>query len=45
VFDATIRENLLSSIIESSRNQEDTEKMLIKALKLAQCDFVFELEK
>ncbi len=47
VFDATIRENLLSAINHKSENTtwESTEEILISALKLAQCDFVFELEK
>ncbi len=73
VFDATIRENLVSSItreniqthtedtmdkdnIISENNKKDTtvssvtacvsqDEMLEKALKLAQCDFVFEMEK
>lgn len=43
VFDATIRENLISAMIQKS--DIDIEEQLIKALKLAHCDFVFELEK
>jgi ABC-type multidrug transport system fused ATPase/permease subunit len=43
VFDATIRENLLSAMSEKS--SPDIEKELKKALKLAHCDFVFDLEK
>lgn len=73
VFDATIRENLVSAItgknteiqtedtmkkdsIVSERNKKDTtvssvtvsvsqDEILEKALRLAQCDFVFEMEK
>jgi ABC-type multidrug transport system fused ATPase/permease subunit len=67
VFDATIRENLVSalpslqrgmsegqgdlvseqnpqSLRDSSFTKELTEQKLIKALKLAHCDFVFDLE-
>lgn len=43
VFDATIRENLISAV-----NKDDTEieeQVLIDALRLAKCDFVFEMEK
>lgn len=43
VFDATIRENLISAMIQ--KPDINIEKQLIKALKLAHCDFVFELEK
>lgn len=43
VFDATIRENLLSAM--SEKFSPDIEKDLKKALKLAHCDFVFDLEK
>lgn len=45
VFDATIRENLVSAITEGEHKQENIEEQLKKALHLAQCDFVFELEK
>ncbi len=57
VFDATIRENLVSAIAEkkTDTNTESIvssvtvsltqDEMLEKALRLAQCDFVFELEK
>lgn len=52
VFDATIRENLMSSIRDSedddfSKNttKNTTQKKLTHALKLAHCDFVFDLEK
>lgn len=49
VFDATIRENLISAIQTDARNQKiqtdaDTENELHNALKLAHCDFVFDLE-
>jgi ATP-binding cassette subfamily B protein len=43
VFDATIRENLMSAV-----NKDDTEieeQFLIDALRLAKCEFVFEMEK
>lgn len=43
VFDATIRENLISAMIQ--KPDINIEKQLMKALKLAHCDFVFELEK
>lgn len=43
VFDATIRQNLMSVMTQESGIS--IEKQLIKALKLAQCDFVFDLEK
>ncbi len=43
VFDATIRENLISAI--SQKDTQDNEQKLINALKLAHCDFVFDLEK
>ena len=43
VFDATIRQNLMSVMTQESGI--NIEKQLIKALKLAQCDFVFDLEK
>ncbi len=42
VFDATIRENLISAM--SQADSDWLEKKLINALKLAHCDFVFELE-
>lgn len=42
VFDATIRENLVSSMTE--KNITDINSQLIKALKLAHCEFVFEFE-
>lgn len=72
VFDATIRENLVSAIVDKktetqmtdtnentstsgTRKQKFTlssvtesvsqDEMLIRALKLAQCDFVFEMEE
>ena len=66
VFDATIRENLVSAIVrKKTQTQTDTQtdapvssvtvsvsydsisqdEMLEKALRLAQCDFVFEMEK
>ncbi len=68
VFDATIRENLVSALGKEQKdinhrkqstkdrkesntsnelkpNESTTEERLIQALKLAQCDFVFELEK
>ena len=51
VFDATIRENLMSSIRDredddSSKNttKNTTQKKLTHALNLAHCDFVFDLE-
>ena len=43
VFDATMRESLISAMIQ--KPDINIEKQLIKALKLAHCDFVFELEK
>ena len=43
VFDATIRENLVSALT-ATWDQKNIEQKLIKALKLAHCDFVFELE-
>lgn len=50
VFDATIRENLVSAITERWNEAKtwtsgDADAQLIAALKLAQCDFVFELKK
>lgn len=46
VFDATIRENLVSALVYENRGtQNQIETKLIEALKLAQCDFVFEMEK
>lgn len=48
VFDGTIRENLISAIppLLEKRNPEakDLEQRLIEALRMAHCDFVFELE-
>lgn len=43
VFDATIRENLMSAITD--KDNTVLEPKLISALKLAHCDFVFDLEK
>ncbi|MBC7498520.1 ABC transporter ATP-binding protein [Candidatus Gracilibacteria bacterium] len=43
VFDATIRENLVSALIAIG-DEEKIEQKLIKALTLAHCDFVFDLE-
>ncbi|MBX9809128.1 ABC transporter ATP-binding protein/permease [Candidatus Gracilibacteria bacterium] len=43
VFDATIRDNLLSAI--GDKNSKNSDKKLIEALKLAHCEFVFDLEK
>jgi ABC-type multidrug transport system fused ATPase/permease subunit len=43
VFDATIRENLVSALT-ATWDQKNIEQKLEKALRLAQCDFVFELE-
>ncbi len=43
VFDATIRENLVSALNE--KDDSSIELKLIEALKLAHCDFVFDLEK
>ncbi len=43
VFDATIRENLVSALT-ATWDQKNIEQKLIKVLKLAHCDFVFELE-
>jgi ABC-type multidrug transport system fused ATPase/permease subunit len=46
VFDASIRENLESVLQKIETEWEDIrEEKIIKALKLAKCDFVFELEK
>lgn len=55
VFDATIRENLESVISpinfmstkfpNDQKIKDELEKKIIKSLKLAQCDFVFDLEK
>lgn len=47
VFDATIRENLVSAIAGKGNinTRTDTDEILEKALRLAQCDFVFEMEK
>lgn len=45
VFDATIRENLVSAITEGASKQKNIDEQLEKALRLAQCDFVFEMEK
>ncbi len=53
VFDATIRENLISAIAEKktdtytegTKEKKNIDEQLEKALHLAQCDFVFELEK
>ncbi len=44
VFDATIRENLISTLSNMAK-ENNTEQKLTEALKLAHCDFVFELEK
>ncbi len=43
VFDATIRENLLSALTDIW-DKKIIEKKLERALKLAHCDFVFDLE-
>lgn len=46
VFDASIRENLESVLQKIETEGEDIrEERILKALKLAKCDFVFELEK
>jgi ATP-binding cassette subfamily B protein len=45
VFDGTIRENLLSAVSLLSHSEETPlEKKLTEALRLAHCDFVFDLE-
>ncbi len=44
VFDATIRENLVSAL-SGKWDEKVIEQKLISALKLAHCDFVFDLEK
>ena len=43
VFDATIRENLLSALPEDT-DKNISEKLLISALKHARCEFVFEMK-
>jgi len=47
VFDATIRENLISAIANNDDKYtvKNIEEKLTNALLLAHCDFVFELEK
>jgi ATP-binding cassette subfamily B protein len=45
VFDATIRENLLSSLQDTDSRNEDIENVLKNALDMAQCQFVYDLEK
>jgi ATP-binding cassette, subfamily B, bacterial AbcA/BmrA len=51
VFDATIRENLVSAVsimlkdLDNHSDKKNLEQKLTEALKLAQCDFVFEMEK
>ena len=42
VFDATIRENLISALPEST-DTAISEELLISALRYARCDFVFEM--
>ncbi|NUJ97866.1 ABC transporter ATP-binding protein [Candidatus Gracilibacteria bacterium] len=44
VFDATIRENL-ESVMKDKEDEIEKEKQILEALRLAKCDFVFELEK
>ncbi|MBP6981487.1 ABC transporter ATP-binding protein [Candidatus Gracilibacteria bacterium] len=44
VFDATIRENLISSLTQNT-DTGNLERELLRVLKLAHCDFVFDLEK
>ncbi len=51
VFDATIRENLVSALSTTwedksivNKGEVTTEQKLIQALKLAHCDFVFEMK-
>ena len=43
VFDATIRENLLSALPENT-DTSINEKLLIEALRHAKCEFVFEMK-
>ena len=43
IFDATIRENLIS--VSYEKDPKIIEQKIIQSLKLAQCDFVFDLEK
>jgi len=43
VFDASIRDNLMSAIID--KNTKNIDKKLTESLKLAHCEFVFDLEK
>lgn len=49
VFDATIRENMISVLqwktSRTAQGKKDAEEKLIEALKLAHCDFVFDLEE
>lgn len=45
VFDATIRENLISAVSEKEITEIELDKKLAHALKLAHCDFVWDLEK
>ena len=47
VFDATIRENLVSAIAQQSgmTGTINIDEKLHEALRLAHCDFVFDLEK
>ena len=47
VFDATIRENLVSSISPFGAEfiEQALEQKLIEALHLAHCDFVFEMQQ
>lgn len=46
VFDATIRENLVSVLNSSNQKKENSDQNseLERALRLAHCDFVFDLE-
>lgn len=43
VFDGTIRENLMYGIVDDRDNRENRENKLSEAIRLAHCDFIYDL--